>query len=205
MPVFVVQLPPLDEWAEWDNNSTQRLLEQPSVLLGYESSGARQGPAAACTGMSFCSSWLCGSGASTVRRVGHHRPCNTHFSHGCDNGANSLQGGGGQDGTTHLSCSPVISTSASRSSSAAFFCMVFPIPSMSVLTHDAHNKDIILQRAKRASAAFSFYMFKKKRKRKKNTACIIKYVKQHATIQNLTSDTKQSRFLPHLLDTVKKS
>lgn len=67
----------------------------------------------------------------------------------------------GQDGTTHLSCSPVISTSASRSSSAAFFCMVFPIPSMSVLTHDAHNKDIILQRGGRANVTISFYMLKK--------------------------------------------
>lgn len=64
MPVFVVQLPPLAEWAEWDNNSTQRLLEQPNVLLGYESSEARQGPAAVCAGMSFCSSWLQPSGES---------------------------------------------------------------------------------------------------------------------------------------------
>lgn len=97
-------------------------------------------------------------------------------SHGCDNSANSLQGGGrgrgrgggggGKGGNTHLSCSPVISTSASRSSSAAFFCMVFPIPSMSVLTHDARNKDISLQRDERASAAVSFYMLKKKLKNK---------------------------------------
>lgn len=67
-----------------------------------------------------------------------------------------------KDESTHLSCSPVISTSASRSSSAAFFCMVFPIPSMSVLTHDAHDKDIILQRAERARVAVSVYMLKKK-------------------------------------------
>lgn len=75
-------------------------------------------------------------------------------------------GGGGKGGNTHLSCSPVISTSASRSSSAAFFCMVFPIPSMSVLTHDARNKDISLQRDERASAAVSFYMLKKNLKNK---------------------------------------
>lgn len=39
----------------------------------------------------------------------------------------------------YLSCSPVTSTSASRSSSAAFFCMVFPIPSMSLQTHGARR------------------------------------------------------------------
>lgn len=39
---------------------------------------------------------------------------------------------------THLSCSPVTRTSASRSSSAAFFCMVWPIPSMmSLLKQEA--------------------------------------------------------------------
>lgn len=39
----------------------------------------------------------------------------------------------------YLSCSPVTSTSASRSSSAAFFCMVFPIPSMSLQTQGAQQ------------------------------------------------------------------
>lgn len=79
--------------------------------------------------------------------------------HAYPNPNNSLHGWRGQGTSTHLSCSPVISTSASRSSSAAFFCMVFPIPSMLVLKHDAHNKDIILQRGKCASLARSFNMF----------------------------------------------
>lgn len=37
----------------------------------------------------------------------------------------------------YLSCSPVTSTSASRSNSAAFFCMVSPMPSISLLTPEA--------------------------------------------------------------------
>lgn len=53
---------------------------------------------------------------------------------------------------TYLSCSPVTSTSASRSSSVAFFCMVFPIPSISLLTQEAQtatHKGIILHREMR--------------------------------------------------------
>ncbi|KAG7235271.1 hypothetical protein INR49_002877 [Caranx melampygus] len=46
----------------------------------------------------------------------------------------------GRDRPTYLSCSPVTSTSASRSSSAAFFCMVFPMPSISLLTQEAHTR-----------------------------------------------------------------
>lgn len=46
----------------------------------------------------------------------------------------------GRDRPTYLSCSPVTSTSASRSSSAAFFCMVFPMPSISLLTQETHTR-----------------------------------------------------------------
>lgn len=45
---------------------------------------------------------------------------------------------------TYLSCSPVTSTSASRSSSAAFFCMVFPIPSISLLTQEAQSRGVFV-------------------------------------------------------------
>lgn len=47
--------------------------------------------------------------------------------------AHSVNGIPDWDRPTYLSCSPVTSTSASRSSSAAFFCMVCPMPSISLL------------------------------------------------------------------------
>lgn len=77
----------------------------------------------------------------------------------------------------YLSCSPVTSTSASRSSSAAFFCMVFPIPSMSLQTQGAQqsprgrtnkhthtHKDMILHGGQECArlASFQCCAFKKK-------------------------------------------